>query len=97
MMRELTVVAFVLALASCATSPQKDSVKPKPIQCPEERSQICTHEYRPVCATRDTGIRCVTAPCPSSEEKTYGNACTACADTKVFEYRPNACAQESKQ
>jgi hypothetical protein len=64
------------------------------IQCPEKRLSICTREYQPVCATRDTGIRCVTAPCPSTEEKTYGNACAACADEKVFGYRLDACVKE---
>ena len=64
------------------------------IQCPEKRLPMCTREYRPVCATRDTGVRCVTTPCPSSEEKTYGNACTACADEKVFGYHLDACPEK---
>lgn len=56
---------------------------------------MCTREYFPVCATRDTGVRCVTTPCPSSEEKTYSNGCTACSDVKVLEYRLGACEQEA--
>jgi hypothetical protein len=48
-------------------------------------------EYAPVCATRDTGIRCITAPCPSSETKTYSNACSACTDPKVSQYVKGAC------
>ena len=61
-------------------------------QCKNPRSQMCTREYRPVCATRDTGVRCVTTPCPSAEQVTKSNACTACADEKVFSYVEGACA-----
>ena len=60
-------------------------------QCKSPRSQMCTREYRPVCATRDTGVRCVTTPCPSTEKVTKSNACTACADEKVFSYTEGAC------
>lgn len=97
MLRKLMVVMFALAITSCATPPQQDSAKPETVQCPEQRAQMCTREYRPVCATRDTGIRCVIAPCPSSEEKTYANACTACADAKVIAHRPGACKQVTDQ
>jgi len=61
-------------------------------QCKEPRSPICTKEYRPVCATRDTGVRCVTTPCPSTELVTKGNACTACADEKVSSFVLGACS-----
>lgn len=60
-------------------------------QCSEPRLPMCTREYRPVCADVDTGIRCIKAPCPSSEKKTYSNGCTACADEKVTGYVPGAC------
>jgi hypothetical protein len=52
---------------------------------------MCTREYLPVCASRDTGVRCVKEPCPSSEWKTYGNACDACSDAKVIGYIKGAC------
>ncbi len=61
--------------------------------CPEQRPQVCTLDFRPVCATRDTGVRCVTAPCPSSEQKTYANGCSACADSKVLSYTQGACPE----
>gem|GEM_PF-766095 len=60
-------------------------------ECPESRAQICTREYRPVCAIRDNGVRCVTTPCPSTEWVTYPNACSACADASVYSYAPGAC------
>lgn len=59
--------------------------------CPTRRAEMCTKEYRPVCADVDTGIRCIRAPCPSIEKKTYGNACSACADPKVIGHRPGPC------
>lgn len=61
------------------------------ITCLEPRPEICTRDYRPVCASRDTGVRCVTTPCESSEWQTYGNACSACAEPKVYGYVPGAC------
>jgi hypothetical protein len=48
-------------------------------------------DYRPVCATRDTGVRCITTPCPSTEQKTFSNACTACSDPKVIRHVPGEC------
>lgn len=61
------------------------------IDCVDPRPQMCTREYRPVCGLRDTGIRCVTEPCPGTELKTYGNACDACADQAVISYSQGAC------
>lgn len=62
--------------------------------CKEPRSPICTREYNPVCATKDTGVRCATTPCPSTELKTYASGCTACADEKVISYTTGKCADE---
>lgn len=59
--------------------------------CKDPRPQICTREYKPVCATKNTGVVCVTTPCPSTEEKTYATGCTACADAKVIKYQQGQC------
>ncbi len=61
------------------------------ITCEDPRKSMCTKEYRPVCGEVDTGIRCIKAPCPSTEKKTYPNGCEACADPKVVGYFPMAC------
>lgn len=61
--------------------------------CPEERVQACTREYRPVCAEVDNGVRCVTTPCDSTDQKEFPNGCTACADAKTTGYWPVACAE----
>jgi len=66
------------------------------IKCTEPRPEICTNEYKPVCATRDTGVRCVTTPCQTMEKKTYGNACAACRDQKVLGYQLGACQSAPK-
>lgn len=101
--RAMRAGACLLMLAACANDPgiQVSAVAPaeaakpaedaKPVVCTAPRPQACTMDYRPVCATRDTGIRCVTAPCPSSEQKTYSNGCGACSDPKVSQYVPGDC------
>lgn len=66
------------------------------VACPQERPQICTKEYDPVCAQVDTGVRCIRAPCPdASEERTFSNACTACADPEVFAWRAGASGEDT--
>lgn len=68
--------------------------KPVSILCEEPRSEMCTRDYRPVCATVDTGVRCVRAPCPLAQsERTFPNGCSACADPKVIQHRPGACPE----
>jgi hypothetical protein len=49
-------------------------------RCTEPRSQICTREYRPVCAQLQTGV-----------SRTYPTGCTACADPDVAGYVGGAC------
>jgi hypothetical protein len=61
------------------------------IQCRSPRPEICTLNYLPVCAERDTNIRCIKAPCPATEYKTYSNACSACSDPKVLGYKLDSC------
>lgn len=48
--------------------------------CAEPRPQMCTRDYRPACGTRKDGGR-----------KTYGNACSACADPEVMTQAAGAC------
>ncbi len=83
----------VLALAGCAEyTPEKaEKTQPGYIACLEPRPELCTQQYDPVCAERDTGIRCVTTPCDSSEWLRYANACMACADSRVYGYVPRDC------
>ncbi|CAN5149386.1 hypothetical protein BH10PSE6_BH10PSE6_12960 [soil metagenome] len=48
--------------------------------CADPRPQMCTRDYRPSCGIRRDGSR-----------RTYGNACTACADPDVVSQGPGPC------
>jgi hypothetical protein len=50
------------------------------VTCPGPRPQVCTQDYRPVCAQLRDG-----------SFKTYSNGCTACTDPAVTAYREGAC------
>jgi hypothetical protein len=60
-------------------------------ECTMPRPEVCAEIYMPVCAVRDTGIRCVTTPCDSIEDVNYSNACRACSDENVFSYSDGLC------
>ena len=52
----------------------------------DESPTMCTMQYAPVCGRKDTGVRCIKAPCPSFETKTYGNSCMLGADKAEYLY-----------
>jgi hypothetical protein len=79
------------ASAPAPGTPPPSTTPPVPTACADPRPQTCTMDYRPVCATRDTGVRCITTPCPSTEQKTFSNACSACSDPKVIRHVPGEC------
>jgi hypothetical protein len=60
--------------------------------CSDPRPEACTMDYNPVCADKDNGIRCIQAPCPSTDKVTYGNGCSACGDKAVYGYVPGECS-----
>lgn len=94
-------ILSLLFLISCQTKkPQETPVAPDASlptgvysKCKAPRPELCTQDFRPVCAKVDTGVRCVTTPCPSEENKTYSNVCTACADPKVYGFWKTACPE----
>ncbi len=61
------------------------------VQCNTPRPEICYEVYQPVCAVRDTGVRCITTPCPSTEKMTYPNDCKACSDPTVHGFQRGDC------
>jgi hypothetical protein len=95
--RTTLCAALAFTLWGCAAGAPAEPAQPEPgaetplTACEEPRHPMCTREYKPVCAEVDTGVRCVKAPCPSTERKTHPNACSACADPKVLGHRPGAC------
>lgn len=91
----LSVLVGLLAIACSAgcsaTSLDASEAVELEYVCEDPRPQICTMDYRPVCALRDTGVRCVTTPCPSTEWATYSNGCSACSDARVTGYVSGEC------
>lgn len=55
---------------------------------------ICTMEYMPVCGEIDTGIRCITEPCPSTEMRTFGNRCQLDAAHATYHYNGECAPSE---
>jgi hypothetical protein len=99
-LRLISSVFVLLLLCACsgvnkASSAQilekKIKINGDVIQCNDPRPKICTREFMPVCATKDNGIRCITAPCPSTNKVTYASGCTGCADPAVYSYQLGAC------
>ena len=67
-------------------------------ECPKERAEFCIEIYDPVCAVRDTGVRCIKAPCPSAEKVNFANSCKACSEARVQGFEPGSCmAQNNNQ
>jgi hypothetical protein len=89
--------AFILTISiatliSCSNQetplPESNDIR---VECTQPRPEVCTKEFRPVCATKDNGVRCVTTPCDSTDEVTYSNACLACADSDVYSHQSGKC------
>ena len=59
--------------------------------CTAPIPEACPTVFEPVCATRDSGVVCITEPCDSIEKVTYSNDCSACADARVYSYVPGSC------
>lgn len=77
MKKVFTLLCVYSLLTACAT---KADIPEGQTACVEPRPEVCTMNYMPVCATQNT-----------EEYKTYSNACSACADSKVVSYAEHAC------
>ncbi len=101
MIYKITIIVLLFVIAAIAIACQSNTIDKIDtstknnvaglIECKDPRPEICTREYRPVCATRDTGVRCLTTPCQSTEKVTKATACTACSDPKISGYILGAC------
>ena len=75
------LVALLAGLGACTTySSDSTPVLGAPTLCEEPRPQVCTMEYRPVCANLSDG-----------SVKTYATGCTACSDAKVVSWVEGEC------
>ncbi len=80
----LLLATFSQLSISCASYSEKYDINEPGatdvILCEEPRPQICTREYKPVCATLQDG-----------SSKTYATGCTSCSDSSVKSYQPGEC------
>ena len=75
-------LVLVLLLGGCSASGPARLGTTAEQACMEPRPQVCTMDYRPVCASLATG-----------ERKTYANACGACADSAVVSWHEGECQE----
>ena len=80
--RSALLTLAMCSVAACSVGPDERKARPYAEHqlCPQERSQVCTREYAPVCALLENG-----------HNKEYANACGACADSAVVGYKPVPC------
>jgi hypothetical protein len=76
------MLCCLLVLTGCrsAADDRVSEHEPLAVICSSPRPQLCTREYRPVCARLDDG-----------REATRANACEACATDEVIGYRDGSC------
>ena len=75
------IISIYWLLAGCAVCVAEDKYPSQEVQkCTDPRPEVCTQDYRPVCASLEDG-----------STKTFSNACTACSDSDVHECREGEC------
>lgn len=62
--------------------------------CPDNRPEICTMEYNPVCGLIDNGVRCVTEPCANYDAVTFSNGCSACSEQNTLGHYQGTCEKQ---
>ena len=78
----LIPIALSLLAACASKTPGESPAAAAGNLCAEPRPQICTADYRPVCASLNDGSL-----------KTYANGCSACGDPDVLSWIENACSE----
>jgi len=97
-LKQLTFLAWVFLSACTANTPGQERKPFEPAEpranwssCPEQRPEMCPQHYNPVCGYEVEPLN--SNPDPEGPSKTYSNACSACANTKVVGYLPGACPE----
>lgn len=80
--RALYLGISLLTLGACASSGDKSMPEAGATVCQDPRPQVCTMDYRPVCATLGDG-----------STRTYSNGCSACADANVTSWIEGVCPE----
>lgn len=63
-----------------------------------QRPEMCAQFYKPVCGQlKPDSEKAGSEQEIEREWKTYGNACTACADHQVIGYKPGACEESGNK
>ena len=78
----LIYILLLASLTAVVMAEEKVSEKKELTKCTDPRPQMCTQDYRPVCADLKDG-----------STKTYSNGCMACSDPKVVGYYQGACEE----
>ena len=79
----ITTMGMPVPAFSGGPDPKENNIETDTmVICSEPRPQICTREYRPVCAQMKDG-----------SFKTYATGCTSCSDSNVVGYRDGACEE----
>ena len=74
----ILVAIFLIAFSASACSTTKKKVNL--MKCPDERPEMCTMQFDPVCGILNDDTR-----------KTFSNACSACANKLVIGYQQGEC------
>ena len=81
-MKKICYILLILIIATGCTSVSNtnNAKDEKILSCPEQRPDMCTMQYEPVCAYL-----------VNSSQRTFSNACNACSDKNVSGYKPGQC------
>jgi len=82
----LAIISLNLALPGCAA--EQAAI---PVACADLDPTRCEALGTTICARRDTGRRCIRAPCDSVEYVSATTACGICDDEKVDMVFPGSC------
>lgn len=75
------ILIFSMGILGPGCASHQNTAKPtQSIPCESPRPELCTMDYTPVCGRG-----------ADNSQKTYSNACTACADKNIFTYDPGPC------
>ena len=75
-----TNIFILLLITGCASFGNDVADRSNIEICPDERPDMCTMIYNPVCATLQNKVK-----------KTYSSDCSACADKKVIGFKIGQC------
>ena len=90
---KLIIVVSILAitlLSGCVEQYEPEPPESMRIYCtPEQRGQVCTQEYEPVCGY--VKVYCLRGPCPLIATE-FSNSCMACQQSNIVYYIGEPCS-----